>query len=242
MIPIRDNIRSRHTPWVTWLLILANVAAFVYELRLGDGLEDFIVRYGLVPWRLTRGLEETGFRVGDHVVPWFSSMFLHGGWLHLIGNMWFLWIFGDNVEDRLGPAKYLVFYLAGGLCAGMGQLAVDPLSVIPMVGASGAIAAVLAGYVILYPTARIVTLVPLLIFFFFAEIPAFVFIGVWFLLQYLSGSAALAGSSAGDGVAWWAHIGGFVAGVPLVLALKGPRAEPRWRDRPGTVTVIRRQR
>ncbi len=241
MIPIRDNIRSRGTPWATYLLVLGNVAAFVYELRLGDGLEDFVFQYGLVPWRLTKGIEITGFRPMEHVVPWFSSMFLHGGWLH-IGNMWFLWIFGDNVEDRLGPGKFLLFYLAGGLAAAMAQLGADPLSQIPMVGASGAISAVLAAYVLLYPTARIVTLVPLFILFFFAEIPAFVFIGVWFLVQYFNGAAALTGAGGGAGVAWWAHIGGFVAGIPLILVLKGPKQEIRRRERPGSVTVIRRRR
>ena len=199
MIPIRDNIRSRRTPWVTYLILLGNVAAFVYELELGDGLDAFIRQYGLVPRNLTQGIEITGFRLQEHVIPWFSSMFLHGGWLHLIGNMWFLWIFGANVEDRMGPGKFLVFYLAGGLCAGMGQVAADPLSLMPMVGASGAISAVLAGYVLLYPRARIVTLVPLFIFFFFAEIPAFVFIGVWFLVQYFNGVAALTDVSAGGG-------------------------------------------
>jgi len=242
LIPVRDNIRSRRTPWVTYLILLGNLAAFVYELKLGEGLDDFIHQYGLVPWRLTRGIEVTGLRLMDHVVPWFSSMFLHGGWLHVIGNMWFLWIFADNVEDRLGPAKFIVFYLAGGLCAGMAQVAADPLSQVPMVGASGAMSAVLAGYVILYPRARIVTLVPLFILFFFMEIPAFVFIGVWFLFQYWSGMAALTDATAGAGVAWWAHIGGFVAGIPLVLALKGPKRAVRRRDRPGTVTVIRRRR
>ncbi len=242
MIPIRDNIKSRRTPWVMYLLLLGNVAAFVYELKLDDGLDEFILRYGLVPWRLTRGIEITGFRPLDHVVPWFSHMFLHGGWLHILGNMWFLWIFGDNVEDRLGPGKFLVFYLAGGLCAGMAQVAADPLAQMPMVGASGAISAVLAAYVFLYPRARIVTLVPLFIIFFFAEIPAFVFIGVWFLVQYFNGAAALTDAAAGGGVAWWAHVGGFVAGIPLVLALKGPKQEIRRRNRPDSVTVIRRRR
>ncbi len=238
MIPIRDNIKSRRTPWVTYLILLGNVAAFVYELRLGDGLGDFIQQYGLVPWRITKGIEITGFRPMDHVVPWFSSMFLHGGWLHIIGNMWFLWIFADNVEDRLGPRKFLLFYLAGGLAAGMAQLAADPLSQVPMVGASGAMAAVLAGYMLLYPRARIHTL----IFIFFVEVPAFVFIGVWFLVQYFNGSAALTDAAGGGGVAWWAHIGGFVVGIPLILALKGPKQEIGRRDRPGSVTVIRRRR
>jgi len=238
LIPIRDNIKSRRTPWVTYLILLGNVAAFVYELRLGDGLGDFIQQYGLVPWRITKGIEITGFRPMDHVVPWFSSMFLHGGWLHIIGNMWFLWIFADNVEDRLGPRKFLLFYLAGGLAAGMAQLAADPLSQVPMVGASGAMAAVLAGYMLLYPRARIHTL----IFIFFVEVPAFVFIGVWFLVQYFNGSAALTDAAGGGGVAWWAHIGGFVVGIPLILALKGPKQEIRRRDRPGSVTVIRRRR
>ncbi len=238
MIPIRDNIKSRRTPWVTYLILLGNVAAFVYELRLGDGLGDFIQQYGLVPWRLTKGIEITGFRPMDHVVPWFSSMFLHGGWLHIIGNMWFLWIFADNVEDRLGPRKFLLFYLAGGLAAGMAQLAADPLSQVPMVGASGAMAAVLAGYLLLYPRARIVTLVIL----FFVEIPAFVFIGVWFFIQYFNGAAALTDAAGGGGVAWWAHIGGFVVGIPLILVLKGPKQEIRRRDRPGSVRLIRRRR
>jgi len=241
MIPIRDNIRSRHFPWMTVAIILANAAMFWHELELRDGLGDFVMRYGLVPWKLTEGIRTTGFVPSAHLVPWFSSMFIHGGWLHIIGNMWFLWIFGDNVEDRFGPWKFLVFYILGGLVAGAFQVAVGPMSKVPMIGASGAISAVLAAYVLFYPKARVVTLVPLFILFFFIELPAILFIGFWFVLQYLNGMSALS-SGVGEGVAWWAHIGGFIGGVVLALLFKGEARPAERRKPPGHVTVMRRRR
>ncbi len=227
---------------MTWLIIALNAWVFYKELGLGDGpaLEEFFFTWGLVPARFTAGLQE-GLPLSDLLVPWFSSMFLHGGWMHLIGNLWFLWIFGDNVEDRLGRPRFLLFYLLGGLAAAFAQWVVDPQSAVPMVGASGAISAVLAGYLVLYPKARIVTLVPLFVFVHFTELPAWIFLGLWFVFQGLSGVGDLA-SGAGGGVAWWAHVGGFVAGVPLVYLLrkKGRESRPH-RDRPGSISVIPRR-
>jgi membrane associated rhomboid family serine protease len=210
MFPIQDTVRTRSFPIVNWLLIISNVAVFVLlELPLRSGqLNQFVLTYGLVPVRLVDGQPWS-------VVTILTSMFLHGGWLHLISNMWALFIFGDNVEGRMGPGRYLIFYLLGGVVASLTQVVVDPASRLPMVGASGAIAGVLGAYLILFPSARVLTLVPLFILPWFVEVPAFVYLGIWFLLQFLSGVLALDMSTMG-GVAYWAHIGGFVCGLLLV--------------------------
>jgi len=219
VIPLRDNIRASKRPLLNYLLIATNIAVFAHELSLDDKVEEFVMRYGLIPWHMTRGISELGFSVETHVVPWFSSMFVHGGWLHILGNMWFLHIFGDNVEDRLGRARFAVLYVSGGLVAALAQVVAAPGATTPMVGASGAISAVVGAYLLLYPRARVLTLIPIFILFYFAQLPAFVFIGIWFLLQLLSGYAALSEATRG-GVAWWAHIGGFAAGLMLALCLK----------------------
>lgn len=221
MFPLRDENPTRRTPHLTWLLIAINVIVFLYEISLGEsGFAEFTYRYGVVPGDLTGGdlttSRELGGSAGSLITP-LSSMFMHGGWLHLIGNMWFLYIFGDNVEDTLGKPRFLLFYLAGGFAASLMQVAVDPSSAVPMVGASGAISAVLAGYVRLHPHARVLTLVPIFFFIQFIELPAFLFIFIWFGLQVLSGMSGLMhGAGHGGGVAWWAHIGGFVAGFVLI--------------------------
>lgn len=240
MFPLKDEIRSESTPWLTWLLITVNAAVFSYELSLGEALNDLAMTHGLVPWKMTRGISENGFSVQDNVTPWVTSMFLHGGWLHFLGNMWFLYIFGDNVEDRLGRGRYLALYLSGGLLAALTQVVASPASPLPMVGASGAIAAVMGAYVVLYPRARVFSVIPIFILFYFVRIPAFIFIGVWFGLQFLQGYASLLAGTETGGVAWWAHIGGLLGGILLALILRsGTRPRAKRDFRRGSVNVIR---
>jgi len=213
VIPIRDTIVSITTPIVTYALIAANVAVYVHQDSLGPGFERFIETYGLVPRRFVRGW-------WTDATTLFSSMFVHGGWLHLLGNMLYLHIFGDNVEDRLGHGRYLLLYLLAGVTAGVAQVAIHPSSTLPMVGASGAIAGVTGAYFVFYPRARVVTLVPIFIFIQVVEIPAFFFLLIWFAFQLISG-VGNAHTAAGGGIAFWAHIGGFVTGVLVGPALAG---------------------
>jgi len=220
MIPLRDNIPSEKIPLLNYLIMAANMAVFFHELSLGEQIEGFVREWGLVPWNMTRGIVEDGFSPQKHVATWFSSMFLHGGWLHLIGNMWFLHIFGDNVEDRLGRVRFLAIYFAGGLLAGLAQVISSPGETTPMVGASGAISAVLGAYLVLYPKARVLTLVPIFIIFYTARLPAFVFIGAWFAIQVFLGYSSMSAGSQEVSVAWWAHIGGFAGGFLLAFLLK----------------------
>jgi len=220
MFPLRDSIPSSRPPVVNVLLIAACVVAFVFELSLGSYLERFLRAYAFVPVRL---FQPAVFDVNllFNVRSALLSMFLHGGWFHLISNMWFLWIFGDNVEDALGHVRYLFFYLGCGGAAALAQAAIAPASQVPMVGASGAIAGVLGAYLVWFPWARVRTLVFLGIFFTVAELPALVFLVLWFVVQFFSGTLALAaaGASAG-GVAFFAHIGGFLAGAVLAIVLR----------------------
>jgi len=210
MIPIRDTIRTETYPIVNSLIIAVNVLFFFVELSQGQRLNEFIYIYGLVPARYAIPQISAYFTSGQQVISFVTFMFLHGGFLHLLGNMWSLYIFGDNVEDRLGHLRYLVFYLLCGLASGVSHLVINWHSKVPTIGASGAIAGVMGAYFILYPRAKVLTLVPIFFFFQFFELPAFVFLGIWFLFQFLSaaGTSAQAG-----GIAWWAHIGGFVFGV-----------------------------
>lgn len=209
MIPLRDTIRSRHTPVMTWLIVAANTVVFLFQLTLGNqGLQWFVNNYAFIPARWQ--IEPVWF-----AVTLFTSMFMHGGWLHFISNMWILLIFGDNVEDRMGPFGFLAFYLLGGLGAGLLQFAVAPNSMIPTLGASGAIAGVMGAYIVLFPRARVVTLIPIFFFFTTVNIPAVLYLGIWFLTQFYSGVMALGAVTMG-GVAWWAHIGGFVFGLLMV--------------------------
>ena len=221
MFPLRDQNPSSSFPTVTIAVILACTATFLYELSLGPALNRFLTEFALVPGQVAYGLQtgDPGWR--GVLPPFFTSMFLHGGWLHLAGNMWFLWIFGDNVEDKLGSFRFVFFYLFCGLAAGFTHFILDPSSSIPTIGASGAIAGVLGGYVVLFPGARVLTLVPLGFFLRVMEIPAVVMIGLWFLIQLASG--LLTQGMEQGGVAWWAHVGGFVAGLLLVLPLRRPR-------------------
>jgi membrane associated rhomboid family serine protease len=215
MIPLRDVIPSRTTPVVTIGLIALNVLVFLYQLSLGESVNDFILYYGLIPAAFSW-------------VAVLTSMFLHGGLLHVGGNMLYLWIFGDNVEDRMGHGRFLVFYVLCGVAAALAQTALNPDSVVPMVGASGAIAGVMGAYFVLYPHSRIVTLVPLFLFFQVMEIPAIFFLGFWFLLQFLSGVGSIATAVGGEpagGVAFWAHVAGFLAGVSGVIVFRRPERQ-----------------
>jgi membrane associated rhomboid family serine protease len=219
MIPLKDMSPRRSLPVVTILLIIANVLVFFYQIGMPPGTADaFINTYGLVPARVQMALAgDPRVTMGDALKPLITCMFLHGGWLHILGNMWFLWIFGGNVEDRLGPLTYLLFYLGCGIASGVAQTLFSWGSPIPSVGASGAISGILGAYIVFFPYARILTLVPLFVFFFTARIPAVIFIGLWFVAQFLSGVGSLGGAGAGaaGGVAWWAHIGGFAVGAIL---------------------------
>ncbi len=220
MIPLYDDLPTRRFPLMTVTLIVVNVLVFVYELslsRAGVGrLDLFFLRAGFLPYEITHLADVPP---PDLVAPPFTvltSMFVHEGWLHIAGNMLFLWIFGNNVEDAMGRFRFLVFYLLCGVAAALAQTAVRPDSTIPNIGASGAIAGVLGAYVVLYPRARVLTLVPVFIFFLpILLLPAWVVIGAWFVLQLFEGVLSL-GAAAGGGVAFFAHVGGFVAGLLLV--------------------------
>jgi membrane associated rhomboid family serine protease len=227
MIPFRDNIPSRTFPFVNVSLIVLNVLAFFYELSLGRAIVPFVETFGVIPARVTLA-SELPISLSAVVIPFFTSIFLHGGWMHLIGNMWYLWIFGDNVEDRLGHTKYLLFYLLCGIGASVAHIFSDPGSFIPSIGASGAIAGVLGAYLVSYPHARILTLVPLFIFIEFIELPALLVLGMWFVIQFLSGAmdTSPAGQATG-GVAWWAHIGGFLIGMLLLMLFRPRPRQPR---------------
>jgi membrane associated rhomboid family serine protease len=223
MIPLRDSVHADRWPLVTYGLIAVNVWMFLYEVALGRQLDLFLHAYGFIPARyfwLAEVAPEAWF---DRHLPLFTSMFLHGGWGHLLGNMVYLWIFGDNVEDRLGPGRYLVFYVLSGVGAGLAHGYLHPTSTVPTVGASGAISGVLGAYLVLFPQARVLTLVPILfVFVDIVEIPAVLYLGLWFLMQLVSGAVAVLGGAAG-GVAWWAHIGGFVLGAALAPLLRRRR-------------------
>jgi hypothetical protein len=219
MIPIRDTIPSSRLPVVNYLLVAANLGLFFYEISLGENLLPFLERYAVVPARLFGG---GVLSVRELLTP-VTATFLHGGWMHLLGNMLYLYIFGDNVEDTLGHGRYLLFYIACGVASFAVQIGFQPASAVPNLGASGAIAGVLGAYFLLFPRARVVTLLPLFIFFTTVEIPAVVFLGLWFLMQFLSGTVSLERAAATGGVAWWAHVGGFVAGVVFlkVFSIRG---------------------
>ena len=232
MIPIGDSVRSRTFPYVNLAIIIANFLVFFYELSLGNGVNSFLRDWGAVPALVTDYLDHPGDHPLRVLFTPITAMFLHGGWFHILGNMLFLWVFGDNVEDAIGHVSYLVFYLLAGIAAAVTQIWVDSNSILPMVGASGAIAGVLAAYVVLYPRATIATVIfPV---FWAIPVPAFVLIGLWFLLQLVSGAAAIGTAvGASEGVAWFAHIGGFLAGLVLVWAFRGERhgrraGRPRW--------------
>lgn len=213
MIPLRDTTRSPGFPYVNIVLIVMNVVIFLYGYSIGEYMNVFIFRYGLIPANVFSSSPDMD--ITNRIYPFLTSMFLHGGWLHLIGNMLFLYIFGDNVEGRMGHFRYLVFYIVCGLVAAIFQFITNIHSVIPMVGASGAISGVLGAYMTFYPRSKILTLVPVFFFIQLVHIPAAVFIFVWFIIQFLSGLGSLNAPKETGGIAFWAHIGGFVAGLLL---------------------------
>lgn len=217
MIPLRDVIPSRTTPFVTITIIALNALAWIFELTLSqDRLNELLTVFGVVP--------------GAFVWPTlFTSMFLHGGWSHVIGNMLYLWIFGDNVEDRFGHGRFIVFYLLSGIVAAWGHILMEPGSMLPTIGASGAIAGVLGAYLVMYPHSRVLTLIPLIVIWEVIEVPAILLLGFWFLMQLFSaGTIAMSASSEGGGVAFMAHIAGFVFGLGAVFLFR-KRPEPvRW--------------
>ena len=212
MIPLRDSVPAETFPFFTVLIIFINVAVFAYQLYLGPELqEEFIMRAGAIPHEIVQGIDEPPLLGYPVRLTLISSMFIHGGFLHIIGNMLYLWIFGNNIEDRVGHMRFVLFYLVCGLIAGVSHIATDPGSMVPMVGASGAISGILGAYLLLFPRARILTL---LIFGFFirlVEIPAVIVLSLWIILQLVN-----AHFSSGAGVAWFAHIGGFFAGLILI--------------------------
>ncbi len=236
MIPLRDVNPTRRLPVVTLALIGACFAAFAVELSVsasgGDAaLNELFSAWGAMPSSVTAALSGTGdpFAAARGIL---GSLFLHGGWTHLLGNMLFLWIFGNNIEDRLGRIRFLAFYVAGGVLAALAQVWVEPGSDVPLIGASGAIAATLGAYLVLWPRARVLTLVFLGFFYQLIEVPAIILLGFWFVLQLIDGLGSLGGTTAGGGVAFFAHIGGFVAGavVGLVLAARGRLRSPAVRS------------
>jgi membrane associated rhomboid family serine protease len=232
MIPLRDSHPSGTFPFVTIGLILVNSLVWLYEISLGPKLDRFLFEYGLTPLQFIYFYKLPGGFVANDLVPLFTSMFIHAGWLHVIGNMWFLWIFGDNVEDRLGHFRYLLFYLLCGIGASLIHVIFNPNSPIPTVGASGAISGVLGAYLVSYPHARIHTLLIIFIIIRFIELPAFIFLIAWFLFQFLSGASQLGAAPDSGGVAYWAHMGGFVVGIVLLWIMpKNPdRQRPTWID------------
>jgi membrane associated rhomboid family serine protease len=226
MIPIGDSIRSRRAPLANWLLIIANFCLFFLELTQGPNLDAFFSRWALTPAALTGAISSLPGSPPP-VLTLFSSMFLHGGWGHILGNMLFLWIFGDNVEDAMGSIRYTIFYFLCGIVAAMIQVFIAPASTIPQIGASGAVSGVLGAYIVMYPRARVSVVIPLLIIFPVIEIPAFVLLGVWFLTQFIYGIASFGDTLQTGGIAWWAHIGGFVAGIILHPFFRR-RRRPEW--------------
>jgi len=229
VLPIRDNIPSSRFPAITIGLIVVNVLFFFWELSVGKRLERAFVELAIIPVRYSDPDIAQFFSFREQVVPFFSSMFLHGGWLHLIGNMWTLWIFGDNVEDRLGHAKYLVLYLASGIAAALLHIYTNLNSQLPTIGASGAVAGVMGAYFRFYPHARVETIIPPFFLGPYFVLPAVLFLGWWFFLQFFNGALSLgAGAKGFGGVAWWAHVGGFVFGVAVCLLAR--RSVRRYAD------------
>jgi len=217
MIPLRDVIPSRTTPYVTVTIIVLNALAWMFELSLPhDDLNEFLTVYGVVP----------AYFAWPTLI---TSMFLHGGWMHVIGNMWYLWIFGDNVEDSLGHGRFIVFYLLCGIVAAFGQILIEPSSTLPTIGASGAIAGVMGAYFVLYPQSRVLTLLTLIIFWEVVELPAIVLLGFWFLMQLFSaGTIAMTASTGGGGVAFMAHVAGFLFGVAGVFVFRKRQRSREW--------------
>jgi membrane associated rhomboid family serine protease len=227
MIPIHTAVPSRYPPLVTWTLIAINCVVFLIENSMGPlQLEQFLLHYALIPARYAQLFDNGNFDLADFT-PFITMMFLHAGWLHLIFNMWTLWLFGPTIEDRMGHGRFLIFYLLCGIAAAVAQILASPTSSIPTLGASGAIAGVLGSFMGLFPLARVVVVVPILFIPLFFQVPAFLFIGLWFLIQLLQGAVELFLPSSNGGVAWWAHVGGFVTGLLLIPLFQRPAQEYR---------------
>mgnify|MGYP000194564172 FL=1 len=224
MLPLRDDIPSRRVPIVTRMIIGLNVVVFLWELSLGPALADAFLVCGIVPVRYTVPEIARLFTWPVQFFPFLTSMFMHGGWTHLLGNLWTLWVFGDNVEDRLGHWRFLWFYLAGGIAASLLHVYTNALSAVPTIGASGAIAAVMGAYFRLFPHARVEMVIPPFFLGPYFVVPAVVFLGWWFILQFFNGTLSLLSNpEAAGGIAWWAHIGGFVFGALLCSVVKVKR-------------------
>ncbi len=221
MIPLSDNVPHRRFPIINWTIIVLNIFIFFFTLSLGKDAQEFVQIFGVIPYRFLNDFDS--FELGTI----FSSMFLHGGWAHIFSNMLALYIFGDNVEDRLGSFRYLIFYLLTGVAASLTHIYLNQNSVIPTIGASGAISGVMAAYLLLYPTAKVITVFPILFFPYIIELPAIIYTGVWFITQFFSGVLSIVSDAqAFGGVAYWAHIGGFIAGIfllPILLVKKYKR-------------------
>ncbi|HVV74278.1 MAG TPA: rhomboid family intramembrane serine protease [Verrucomicrobiae bacterium] len=228
MIPLRDNIPSSRFPVATVTIIALNCLIFLRELALGPHLQGFLLDFAVIPARYTRPEVAQYFSTPEQLLALFTSMFLHGGWVHLLGNMWVLWIFGDNVEDRLGRARYVALYLASGLAAAFLHIYTNAGSLVPTIGASGAIAGIMGAYFRFYPFARVETLIPPFFFGPIFVLPAVLFLGWWFLLQFFNGALSL-GARDHDftGVAWWAHVGGFLFGFGVCLLAERRRLPPK---------------
>ncbi len=225
MFPLQVTTVARRAPLATWAIIAVNLFIFLLELTLTpEQLQEFFYLFGLVPARYThpQWAQWVGLPLDDFW-PFFTSMFLHGGWMHIIGNMWTLWLFGESVEDRLGTFRFVVFYLLCGICAAVVHYMTNPHSQVPTVGASGAIAGVLGAYYVLFPRARVIVMVPILFWPFFFDLPAVTYLAFWFFLQLFNGTLSLATAGTVGGVAWWAHAGGFVAGMILLAVFLPPR-------------------
>lgn len=226
MIPLRDSTRSRSFPLITISLIIINLYIFLRQYTSTQfELERIILNYAFTPIHLTERLQVLSWPGLLHL-PLITSIFLHGSWFHVIFNMLYLWIFGDNVEDKLGPGRFLLFYLATGILANLAHALTDPLSPIPLIGASGAVAGVLGAYFITFPRARITSLIFIFFFVTIRDIPAVFFLLVWFLMQVFNGISSL--GIMGNTVAWWAHIGGFLAGILLMTLLRKNKAPYRY--------------
>jgi membrane associated rhomboid family serine protease len=221
MFPLKDNIQARNFPIVNIGLIVINIVFFIYQISYGHMVDQLIYAFGFIPSRFF-SLQAEGWLNPSGFLPVFSSMFLHANLIHLISNMWMLWIFGDNVEDCMGHGRYLLFFLLCGVASVAAQAIANPQSSIPMIGASGAISGVLGAYFLTYPNARILTLLPIFILIYLIELPAYFFLGFWFLMQFVQGSlySMNADKMMGGGVAWWAHVGGFAAGVVLLQVFR----------------------
>jgi len=231
MIPLRDDAPRFSTPYINYFVVALNILVFLFEVALAPGSRNALLfEFGLVPEHLT-GLLHGGPGVAPEaaLVPILTSMFLHASWLHVIANMWVLWIFGDNIEGYVGHFRYLVFYLLCGIAASLMHIAFNPASNVPSVGASGAIAGVMGAYFVLYPSARVLTIVPLFFYFTFFWLPAWVVLGYWFVVQFLSGAATSIAYSrqTSGGIAFWAHVGGFIAGAAFIKLF--PAAASRYR-------------